>query len=548
LFTFYPTSVLVPLTFTMVSIFPIRDYGENPPVTPAQATGRNAGTSPARQDGAVEDNVSPRTSFDSTELKIMVFLCFGSNAVPELATWMTQLDDLLSNKLGAVRFSDLRILRGETVTNMIDPMTHSKYASPVRSLRLQVLIDYARMVSPALDHKLTFEEMEDALDGEKRKVNNPKAQPTTATTGNGSMDADFDTSLKKVEVPKLPTFQGDAGEWHRWSNLVPISLGTAGLSDAITVASFAINNPMMAKRVFYALRAATEQGHAASLAKEMDYEQLYDPYVLWQKLTAEYDTEANKMNIALYLVRHLYEMKLDSSTTPSKFRSEFNDLWLQLKQANPSLAVEADFIRPVMLMAIHDDDYNIVREKIIAEPNKTVAEFLSDIRDRESILRSLNGEVIKPIDGSNPEGIRSRRTTHSNPRDKKAGSSSNGQRNPSKSSQGESSGPWNIPLFPNTWKNMVGKGVFTLMCKWRLKANGNNIDMPTLNKPFQVEAQGLTRNEHNQKKRQSDDGSTGINQSEKANQSDPKRVKYTLRETRRTITERAKTHGPQQSL
>ena len=531
----------------MVSIFPILDYGENP-VTPAQATGRNAGASLARQDDAVEDNVSPRTSFDSTELKIMVFLCFGSNDIPELATWMTQLDDLLSNKLGAVRFSDLRILRGETVINMIDPMSHSKYASPVRSLRLQVLIDYARMVSPALDHKLTFEEIADALDWEKRKAS-LKAQPTTATTGNG-MDVDFDTSLKKVEVPKLSPFQGDAGEWHRWSNLVSISLGTAGLSDAITETSFATNNPMMAKRVFYALRAATEQGHASSLAKEMDYEKLYDPYVLWQKLSAEYDTETNKMNIALYLVRHLYEMKLDCSTTPSKFRSEFNDLWLQLKQANPNLAVEADFIRPVMLMAIQDDDYNIVREKIIAEPNKTVTEFLTDIRDRESILRSLNGEVIKPIDGANPEGIRSRRATHSNPRDssKKAGSSSNGQRNPNRSSQGEASGPWNIPLFPNTWKNMVGKGVFTLMCNWRSKANGNTIDMPTLNKPFQVEAQGLTRNELNRKKRQSDDGSTGVNQNEKANQSDPKRVKYTLRETRRTITERAKTHGPPQSL
>jgi hypothetical protein len=403
------------------------------------------------------------------------------------------------------------------------------------------------MVSPALNHKLTFEEMEDALDGEKRKAN-PKAQPTTATTGNAT-DADFDTSLKKVEVPKLPTFQGDAGEWHRWSNLVSISLGTAGLSDAITETSFTTNNPMMAKRVFYALRAATEQGHAASLAKEMDYEKLYDPYVLWQKLSAEYDTEANKMNIALYLVRHLYEMKLDSSTTPSKFRSEFNDLWLQLKQANPILAVEADFIRPVMLMAIQDDDYNIAREKIIAEPNKTVTEFLTDIRDRESILRSLNGEVIKPIDGSNPEGIRSRRTTHSNPRDsKKAGSSSNGQRNSNRSSQGESSGPWNIPLFPNSWKSMVGKGVFTLMCKWRSKAHGSNIDMPTLNKPFQVEAQGLTRNEPSQKKRQSDDTTTGSHSSEKANQSDPKRVKYTLRDSRRVVTERAKTHSPQQSL
>lgn len=242
-------------------------------------------------------------------------------------------------------------------------------------------------------------------------------------------------------------------------------------------------------------------------------------------------------------------MKLDCSTTPSKFRSEFNDLWLQLKQANPNLAVEADFIRPVMLMAIQDDDYNIVREKIIAEPDKTVAEFLTDIRDRESILRSMNGEVIKPIDGSNPEGIRSRRTTHSNPRDKKTGSlSSNGQRGSSKSSKGELSGPWNIPLFPNSWKSMVGNGVFALMCKWRSKANGSDIDMPTLNKPFQVEAQGSNRNERNTKKRNADDVSPGSQSTEKANQSDPKRVKYTLRESRRVVTERAKPHSPQQSL
>jgi hypothetical protein len=109
----------------MVSIFPF-EYGENP-VTPAQATGRNAGASPVRQDGAVEDHVSPpRTSFDPTELRSIVSLCFGSDDIPELTTWMTQLDDLLSNKLGAVRFSDLRILRGETVINMIDPVSHSK--------------------------------------------------------------------------------------------------------------------------------------------------------------------------------------------------------------------------------------------------------------------------------------------------------------------------------------------------------------------------------------------------------------------------------------
>lgn len=535
----------------MVSIFTF-----DTPVTPAQATtpaGSTAGgSSPMRLDGTVEDQVSPRTTFDPTELRMIVSLCFGSDNIPELNTWMTQLDDLLSTKLGAVRFSDLRILSGETVIAMLDPVSHNKYANPVRSLRLQVLIDYAHMVSPAINHKLTFEEIEDALAGEKRKAS-PQVQPTPVTPGNVGTDADFDTSLKKVEVPKLPPFQGDAGEWHRWSNLVCISLGTAGLSDAVTSTSFAIHNPMMAKRVFYALRAATEQGHAASLAKEMDYEKLYDPYVLWQKLTAEYDTEANKMNIALYLVRHLYEMKLDCSTTPSKFRSEFNDLWLQLKQANPNLATESDFIRPVMLMAIQDDDYNIVREKIIAEPNKTVAEFLSDIRDRESILRSINGEVIKPIDGSSPDGIRSRRTTHSsNPRDKKAGSSSsNGQRGSSKSSQGESqSGPWNIPTFPGSWKPMVGNGVFTLMCQWRSKANGSDIDLPTLNKQFQVQTQGSFRNERGQKKRQSEGVSTGSQPNDKANQSDPKRVKFTLRaDTRRVITERARSaNSPQQSL
>jgi hypothetical protein len=49
------------------------------------------------------------------------------------------------------------------------------------------------------------------------------------------------------------------------------------------------------------------------------------------------------------------------------------------------MAVEPDFIRPLMLMVVQDDNYDLIHMSIIANPWLTIPQFLDNLRDRVNV-------------------------------------------------------------------------------------------------------------------------------------------------------------------
>ena len=345
----------------------------------------------------------------------------------------------------------------------------------------------------------------------------------------------------------MTNFKGDTGEWYTWSEGVRIQLGSAGVSGAITDSNFAQAHPVMTKRVFFVLYAAILQGNAGSLAKEMEINANFDAYALWQRLTKDYDTEANKLNVSLYLVQRLMDIKLTKSVPVSQFRNKFRDTWLEYKQVNPRMAVEPDFIRPLMLMAVQDDDYDLIRESIIADPSLTIPQFLDDLRDRDTILKGVNGENMRNIDGQAGSTVRGRRApTHNAGGGKSHYAKKNNDHHSSHrgTSDRDLSGPWNVPYIPRTWKQMLGGGVFSTLNKWRTTAHdGSSIAMSELNKQFEVDKQQYPSSSKKRRNSAVQDSTSTTRTRNDDGQTDDagtsvKKVKFVLRDSRRTVTER----------
>ena len=130
----------------------------NATVTPAATAG-----TPTPHGGGVTSPADttflrrPKTTFDNIQLGHIVELCFGSDQVPDMSDWMGQLDDLLGIKLGAVRPNDLTVLETDTIISHLDPEVHTKYVSPVRTIRLRVILDYLIRIAPNLTATMTYE-------------------------------------------------------------------------------------------------------------------------------------------------------------------------------------------------------------------------------------------------------------------------------------------------------------------------------------------------------------------------------------------------------
>ena len=523
---------------------------DNPAVTPAPtgATGGDTGVFALRRREVLEAAapVAPTTTFNLADLNSMVELCYGTYTVPDRDTWITQLDDLLGIRLGAVRLSDIEVLDTATILALLDSQTHSKYVTPVRTMRLKTILDYVTLVSPSLDPSMTFDSVLSlAKAAVARKTPSPVVTPVVTPTKPAGPD--FDGALsKKVDLPKLTNFKGDTGEWYTWSEGVRIQLGSAGVSGAITDSNFAQAHPVMTKRVFFVLYAAILQGNAGSLAKEMEINANFDAYALWQRLTKDYDTEANKLNVSLYLVQRLMDIKLTKSVPVLQFRNKFRDTWLEYKQVNPRMAVEPDFIRPLMLMAVQDDDYDLIRESIIADPSLTIPQFLNDLRDRDTILKGVNGENMRNIDGQASSTVRGRRApTHNAGGGKSHYAKKNNDHHSSHrgTSDRDLSGPWNVPYIPRTWKQMLGGGVFSTLNKWRTTAHGSSIAMSELNKQFEVDKQQYPSSSKKRRNSAVQDSTTTTRTRTDDGQTDDagtsvKKVKFVLRDSRRTVTER----------
>jgi gag-polypeptide of LTR copia-type len=474
------------------------------------------------------------TTFDYDSLQVILKLVYGSSLVPDPKGWIEELDDLLGVRLGAVRYDDFSVIESVDVLAHLDPMDHSKLWAPIRTARLKAVLDYLTLVTPSLSSTLTFDSLASLA---KAAVihKTPLDQDTPLALSNKNSSDDTDTSLlKKVDIPKLTIFKGEPSDWFTWSENIRVTLGQVGVSQAISDPSFTTKYPKMSERVFYSIYAAVQQGHAGSLAKQLEMSNSRDAFQLWSLLTKEFETDTNKLNQSLYMVQKLLNLKLTKDIPVAQFRNDFRTQWLEYRNMNAKMADEKDFIRPLMLMSLQDDTYDKVREKILRDPNLTVPDFLEELRNREQIIQGVNGDTMSNIDGSPGSSVRGRRSQQAGG----SKSSSAGTKQPPTGNQ-PLKGPWNIPLIHKSWIDMMGQGVFNFLVKWRRAAHGTNISHDQLIKQFQIVKDKSSVGNKKRDATKSTQPNPGDDNETK--ESAPKKVKFLLRDSRRVVTERPDT-------
>jgi hypothetical protein len=157
----------------------------------------------------------------------------------------------------------------------------------------------------------------------------------------------------------------------------------------------ALDDPEVAESVFCALRGAVHGGQAQSIAQGMLDEKRLDPTTLWSVLELYYNKALNRANVVLFDIRRLINTRLDPDTTATKFISENRECLQRLRKNNARLADDNDTLWALLLVAIQDNDFKMVRDSIVHKPDSTVNNILTELRERKTSLMIDEGPSVR---------------------------------------------------------------------------------------------------------------------------------------------------------
>ncbi|KAI2508498.1 hypothetical protein MHU86_5897 [Fragilaria crotonensis] len=299
--------------------------------------------------------------------------------------------------------------------------------------------------------------------------------------------------------------------------------------------------PDVAESVFYALRGAVHGGQAQSIAQGMLDDKKLEPGLLWSALEEYYNTALNRANVVLFDIRRLLNIRLDNNSTATKFLSDFRDCLQRLRKNNARLSEDSDTLRALLLVAIQDDDFELVRDSIVHKPDSSVESILTEIRERETSLMMKDR-------AANPGGDTSR---HSR-RAKLSTSSSNRSKNDTGSTAADKQlTKWNIPRLPDSWKKSFGNSLFKLILDWRTDAHKGmaqeklSANYETVVETFSPRTKGNKTNKTSQSSAGDDQNSTATTSdtsgagSGTSESTEPPRKRIRLQKRRRVVTERS---------
>jgi hypothetical protein len=175
-----------------------------------------------------------------------------------------------------------------------------------------------------------------------------------------------------------------------------------------------------------------------------------------------YDTALNRANVVLFDIRRLLSLRLTPDTTATKFISDFRDCLQRLRKNNARISDDTDTLRALLLVAIQDDDFEIVRDSIVHKPDMGEDTILTELRERETSLMMKDQASNIGGDGATSSSRYSRRVQQTQ---------SPGTHGRSAENTASSSQKWNIPKFPDSWRSGFGTSLFKLLLSWRLDAH-----------------------------------------------------------------------------
>jgi hypothetical protein len=200
------------------------------------------------------------------------------------------------------------------------------------------------------------------------------------------------------------------------------------------------------------LRGTVHGGQAQSIAQGMlDNARLHSVAFLWSGLEEYYDTALNRANVVLFDIRRLLSLQLTPDTTATKFISDFLDCLQRLRKNNARLSDDTDTLRALLLVAIQDNDFEVVRDSIFDKPDIGKDTIFTELREHETSLMMNDQESNIGGDSTTSSSGYSHCVqqtqfpgTHDRPAEKAASSSQK----------------WNIPKFPDSWRQIGFWGIF----------------------------------------------------------------------------------------
>lgn len=370
--------------------------------------------------------------------------------------------DALFKDWGVRNFTSLKVLSSKDVEDALKKLKVDDVQNPLGSLlairQLGYIVEYSKF-SKFLEQKTDLGSIVALVDSKRKELVAPR-----------SVTFDPSTSDSKKTMPTLPEFSGLGEEYFKWRDTVKNLLGQYMLLLAIEDKDYYVSNKQVSASVFFGLRTALQKGHAREHAQRMDHAGDYDAYKLWHALATYYDTHMEKANATLLEVQKLLQLRLDASMTATQFIADFQGCITNLNHKKAKLAKDNDTLRALLLVAIQDDAYDTIRDRIVNEPSRTVDEILMDLRNKEASISIKDGAQPSSIDGVLTAST-SRRAQSS------AAASSNSSYNKVT--------PWKIPEFPNSWKKVM-KGFYNHLNAWRNAAHHKRISETKLDEEFGV--------------------------------------------------------------
>ena len=423
------------------------------PRTP-DASSKTSTVSPGARDG---ENPVILDGFDPEVLDMIVdLLTPGTSATAALRNGV---DTLFSTTWQVLSWSDLMVFTSADVTATItDGTVGNNIPKELKSIvvmkKLGYIVDFARI------GQLTAETtMNDVVKSVVDSVNSPKATHSSPQSPSRRALQVFD----KKAVPNIDKFSGKDEDYFTWRESTINILGTAGFGRFLDEGEMAVKHPEVAESVFYSLRGAVHGGQAQSTAQGMLDDKQLLPEKLWAKLEEYYNTALNRANVVLFDIRRLLNIRLDPQTTATKFISDFRDCLQRLRKNNARLSDDNDTLRALLLVAIQDDDFELVRDSIVHKPDSSVESILTELRERETSLMMKDQASNLSGDGTSNSRY-SRRTQLSKPR-------GGGSKQQSGGNQSTGDRKWSIPRLPDTWKKSFGASLFKLLLDWRADAH-----------------------------------------------------------------------------
>jgi hypothetical protein len=181
-------------------------------------------------------------------------------------------------------------------------------------------------------------------------------------------------------------------------------LGQAGLTRYLTDADVMSSNKEVAKVVFYAIHSSLQGGDVHSLVMALYDAKTLDPFWLWSDIVAYYDTDINWTNNILFDVKCLLNLRLDPDVTPTSFIANFKECLLCLQKHNAKLAEDTDTLHALLLVAIQDDQFEMIHDNIVHKPTLSIDEILKDICERNTSMQMKDGAHNSAGDGTSLSG------------------------------------------------------------------------------------------------------------------------------------------------